>query len=84
MRYTVVWTRAALNALADAWTQAQDRAAVTDASDRVDPELEVDPDTKRVDFYGDRLLIVDSYLHIVYRVESAARRVTVLDVWWTG
>ena len=81
MRYTVVWTQYALDALADAWIQASDRAAVTSASDPVDPELEVNPDSKGVDFYGDRLLVVDSFLHVIFRVEPPKLRVTVLDVW---
>jgi hypothetical protein len=54
---------------------------VRDAADRVDPALEMNPDTKSVDFYGDRLFVVDRFLHVVFRIEPAQRRVTVLDVW---
>jgi hypothetical protein len=46
MRYTVVWTPRALDRLAKIWTQARDRQAVTDASDRLDVALRDDPDTK--------------------------------------
>lgn len=43
MRYTVDWTRDALRQLADIWTNATDRTAVTAASHRLDNELMRDP-----------------------------------------
>jgi hypothetical protein len=36
MIYTVVWTKPALSLLADAWSAATDRQAVTDASNWID------------------------------------------------
>lgn len=42
MRYTVCWTQLAENDLADIWLKAFDRAAVTDAANRVDRILEQD------------------------------------------
>ncbi len=80
MQFTVIWIQAALDALALTWMQAVDRTAVQLAADRADRELQVDADVKGVEFYGDRLLVIDR-LHICYRVDVQARQVTVLDVW---
>jgi hypothetical protein len=57
MRYTVVWTDAALDELMTIWTGAADRNAVREAADRIDRILSRDADTRGVDFYGDRLLV---------------------------
>ena len=43
MRFTVVWTRAALNQLANIWMAAPDRQAVADATNQIDATLAVDP-----------------------------------------
>jgi hypothetical protein len=44
MRYTVTWLPVALDQLALVWVNAPDRQAVTDAVDRIDLALRVDPD----------------------------------------
>jgi len=80
MRYTVQWRRTAEAALADIWLCATDRQAVTRATHEVDRELAMSPETKGLDFYGDRLLLI-APLHVVFRVEPDDRRVTVLNVW---
>lgn len=69
MRFTVVWTRAALGQLADAWTRAADRAAVTLAAAEIDRILLADPEQKGVAFYGDRLLVVPP-LQAVFTVHA--------------
>jgi hypothetical protein len=46
----------------------------------VDHELAYSPETKGVDFYGDRLLVA-APLHVVYTIDSAQREVTVMRVW---
>jgi plasmid stabilization system protein ParE len=45
MTFTVNWTEAALQQLAAIWLAAADRNAVTVASEEIDRELRVDPDT---------------------------------------
>lgn len=80
MRYTVYWEQQALDAVASIWLQASDRQVVTRASNRIDPELAVDADSKGVDFYGDRLLVI-APLHVTYRVDVAGKQVRVLNVW---
>jgi plasmid stabilization system protein ParE len=80
MRYSVAWDDSALEDLADLWTQAADRQAVRDAANRVDGELAFSPETRGVDFYGDRLL-VEPPLQVVYKVVPADRKVIILQVW---
>src|SRR5262249_10300868 len=80
MRYTVVWTDAALNELADIWMRAADPDRIRDASNRVDRELAFSPETKGVDFYGDRRL-VEPPLQVGYTADAAWREVTVQRVW---
>jgi hypothetical protein len=80
MRYTVAWEDPALDQLATIWTQAADRQAVRDAADQVDRELAYSPETKGTDFYGDRLIVIGP-LQVVFKVDTARREVTVLQVW---
>jgi plasmid stabilization system protein ParE len=78
-RYTVTWRRTALRQLAHIWNQAGDRAAVTQASHRVDQELAIDPDQKGRDYFGDRVLAVPP-LWALYTVRPDDRMVDVLQV----
>ncbi len=43
MRYTVIWTQAALNKLAGIWNDDEDRGAVSAASDEIDRLLAASP-----------------------------------------
>ena len=80
MRYTVVWTPAARDQLAELWLQAADRATVTQATHQIDQTLRDDPDTKGVDFYGDRLLVVPP-LQVVFVVRADDLTAEVQQVW---
>jgi plasmid stabilization system protein ParE len=77
MRYTVVWHKAALDSLAEAWMTAPDRAAVTAASAKVDAELADDPDEKGESHGEDRLLIV-APLTVAFCVYPDDRRVEIM------
>ncbi len=79
MRYTVIWTRIALNQLAAIWTQAQDRQAVNDAADRIDQTLRVDPEQVGEGRNGTRILM-DWPLVVLFRVLPDDRQVHVLQV----
>jgi hypothetical protein len=79
MRYTVVWTDAALNQLADRWSTAPDREAVRAAADQIDPYLAIDPNNKGEEFYGDRLVVIPP-LSVVFSVSDDDRVVTVLSI----
>jgi hypothetical protein len=81
MPFTVVWAVAAQNELARIWLQAPDRRAVTAAANRIEAALVHSPETKGVEFYGDRLL-VDRPLHVVFRVSPDDLKVEVLHIWY--
>jgi len=80
MRFTVIWSRFAQDLLALLWIQAADRNAVTAASHRIDRLLRVDPDTRGVPFFGDRLLVVPP-LRVRFSINSMDMIVEVFDVW---
>jgi hypothetical protein len=80
MRYTVVWTPDAQDQLADAWLRATNPNAVTQAAYQLDQILRDDPDTKGVDFYGDRLLVAPP-LQVIFLVRPDDRLVEVRHVW---
>ena len=46
IQFTIVWSKDAIDALAEIWLSAADRAAVTAASSEIDAELTVDPSNK--------------------------------------
>jgi hypothetical protein len=80
MHYTVVWLPTAQNQLAELWMASANRAAITAAANEVDRLLRDDPETRGVDFYGDRLLVVPP-LQIVYSVRPDDRIVEVQQAW---
>jgi hypothetical protein len=80
MRYTVTYTRDALNALARQWIAAPDRTAVTQAGDKIDQILREDPSLKGCNASrGLRQLIV-APLIAEFAVEEDDRRVTIWSV----
>lgn len=80
MRCTVVWTPAALAQLAELWTRARDRNAVTRASYLIDQLLRVDPDLQGVPFFGDRFLVVPP-LRVLFSINPMDMLVEVHTVW---
>jgi hypothetical protein len=56
--WTVVWVKSAEGELADLWTTAPDRQAVTDAANAIDRELRIDADRKGVPHDSGRVLTV--------------------------
>lgn len=79
MRHTVIWHPAALDQLAEIWTRASDRQAVTNAAGLIDEVLSVDPSVKGNDFYGDRIL-VEAPLAVTFTVRPDDRTVVILEV----
>jgi plasmid stabilization system protein ParE len=77
--YTVVWTPDAQDQLAALWLQAVDRNAITRAAHRIDQLLRHDPETRGVEFYGERLL-VEPPLQVVFSVHADDRLVKVEQV----
>ncbi|HUE74083.1 MAG TPA: type II toxin-antitoxin system RelE/ParE family toxin [Pirellulaceae bacterium] len=77
MKYTVCWTPLAENDLADIWLKSFDRAAVTDAANRIDRILEQGPlAAGAVRDDGNRHLIVPP-LVVTFDVSPDDRMVTV-------
>ena len=79
MRYTVVWLPPAEARLIDLWMQAADRQAVADASDRLDIELAVDPETKGIS-RGKFFQREEPPLAVLYHVAPDDRMVRVVAV----
>lgn len=80
MRFTVIWSLAAQNQLAELWMNSANRNAVTAAQYRIDQILQIDPEQQGVLFYGDYLLVVPP-LRVVYRVNRDDMQVVVEMVW---
>ena len=81
MNYRVEWVPTALNRLAILWTNAPDRAAITAAADAIDARLQRDPYTRsesRTDFLR---VTFEAPLGVLFEVNEADHRVTVLRVW---
>ena len=79
-RYTVVWSRPAENQLAQLWTDAANRQAVTDAANAIDTELATKPLEKGLILSeGLRVLNVPP-LHVLFTVQEADRLVQVVLV----
>jgi hypothetical protein len=80
IRFTVTYTREALNALAREWLDSADRGAVTQAGDDIDRQLCFDaPDKGEEVREGLRRLVVHP-LQIQFTVEENDRTVTIWTV----
>lgn len=58
MKYTVVWHPAALRRLAELWTEAPDRAAVTAAANAIDRTLGQDAPAQGEQREGDTRILI--------------------------
>jgi plasmid stabilization system protein ParE len=80
MRYTVIWSPEALGKLADLWSGAADREAISRSAEAIERSLRDDPDRRGEDYYGDRLL-VEVALAVAYRVIEEDGIADIFDVW---
>ena len=81
MRYTVVWKPEAERRLTELWMEAENQQQVADASNLLERELALVPESlgeEREE--GTRVVIVPP-LGIHFRLHSDDRRVVVLTVW---
>jgi plasmid stabilization system protein ParE len=83
MNYTVDWIPEAEDDLADAWLNAHDPNAVTDAQARIDRLLARDPVNSGKQVHEGLYQIVDAPLTVFYSVDPARRLVEVSRVWYT-
>lgn len=83
MRYTVVWRPSAERSLAEIWTSAPDRHAVTEAANSIDVLLRSTPlEVGESRLENSRILIVRP-LSVYYDVHDADAFVAVWAVWRT-
>jgi plasmid stabilization system protein ParE len=80
MSFAVTWKPDALDELARVWVDATDRDAVTAASHRVEQLLGRDPLGQGESRSGNARVMFDPPLAVVYRVNTARRRVTIFSV----
>lgn len=78
-RYTVTWKTTAIDELAGIWAGSPDRAAVTTASDAIDKDLAVNPETKGTEYRQCRLIAIPP-LWALFVVHSEDRQVEVLRI----
>lgn len=81
MTYTVSWSAKALAKLADIWTAAADRHAVTEAADRIDAALRLSPNEVGESREDARRIHFDRPLAIYFKISDPDRTVLVLAVW---
>jgi hypothetical protein len=81
MIYTVTWTEAAIQMLADIWINAADRNAITVATNEIDAELRVDPDTLGRATIGAIREWTHPPIGVEFEVVEPDRIVHVLSVW---
>jgi plasmid stabilization system protein ParE len=84
MSYAVDWSQRAQDELADLWTNATDRNAVTAAADEVERLLSRDPLGQGESRSGNRRILFEPPLSVLYRVDPKRRTVTVITVGPTG
>jgi plasmid stabilization system protein ParE len=84
MNYAVVWTKAALDQLAEAWVNAADRAAVQRASNRIDALLGSAPRAHGESRGGNDRLRFEPPLAVYYRIDDSDKKVFVISVGLAG
>jgi hypothetical protein len=80
MKYTVDWTDDALSAVAAAWVQSPDRAAVTAAEGRVDRLLAADPHGNGTVLSEGLYVIEVAPLRVLFEIDDSQALVTVTSV----
>jgi hypothetical protein len=81
MKYTVIWSPEAEQALAALWLHAPDRAAVTAAAYRIDQRLTNDPDQQGAARSPGVRILVEPPLAVLFEVSPLDRIVRVFHVW---
>jgi hypothetical protein len=80
MRYTLIWKPAVEQRLAQIWTAAADRRAVTEAADKIDEVLRTRPLAVGESRDEGRRILIEEPLVVVYRVLEEDCMVNVLGV----
>ena len=83
MNFTVEWLDEALQQLAAIWVDADDPAAVTAASHRLEQSIRADPLGAGESRDGDDRVVFDPPLALLYRVYPQQRSALVVSVGWS-
>jgi hypothetical protein len=81
MKWTVVWQPAALDMLTKLWNNGPDRAAIAEASDRIDWALQRDPLHQGEAREDEVRILIESPLAVYFTVSKSDLMVSVFDVW---
>jgi plasmid stabilization system protein ParE len=81
MTFTVIWRPSAEQKLAEIWTEADDRQAVTDAADAIDVFLRTGPIEVGESRVANIRILTVSPLSVYYDVHEDDRLVAVWAVW---
>jgi hypothetical protein len=81
MNYSVSWTDAATDALAEIWLNASDRNDIVAAGDRLDRSLARDPLGIGESRIGATRFVYESPLAVLYDVDGVGHTVKVWHVW---
>lgn len=84
MKFTVLWLPETEQELAAIWLKAWDKASITQAANRLDQMLALDPENQGESRDQDRRILLEHPLGIIFRVEKDNRLVYVLTVWHFG
>jgi hypothetical protein len=81
VKYTVRWSRRAVDAVAQLWLDLPDlRSEITQATDTLDHLLQFNPAEQGESRNDDRRILFVPPLVAIFRVSAAAETVSVLDV----
>jgi hypothetical protein len=81
MTYTVLWRPVAEQRLAEIWTLASDRNAITQAAHAIDEALRTDPENVGEARADDVRILFEAPLGVLFTVSPDDRVVYVLSVW---
>lgn len=81
MNYTVVWQHTAEQKLAELWTQAADRNAITAAANTIDAVLAQDPYSQSESRSGSTRIMIMAPLAVLFDLDEPNRNVSVWAVW---
>jgi plasmid stabilization system protein ParE len=81
MNWTVIWKPDAEDDLATLWLNADDKAAISAAANRIDAQLRKDPLTAGESREKNRRILFEVPLGVVYHTDKKGSAVQVLRVW---
>jgi hypothetical protein len=80
MRYTVIWLPLALDDLLSLWIEGPNRQAISDAANRIESILGIDPILRGETLAGALRILIADPLQIAYRILDADRIVQIVGL----